>query len=170
MIITHTTNHTGAGPRNLGARARKMEPGLKVPWEYMCLVLTKWPICIMTSLCKSAILWNTVMAALFAMSHAVRVLAPWLDSGETAYRSRTINDVPRPRRRSHANTGSYVHVRCENGPQQRSAAPLRCTEVMETTQNKDWSWLCFLYVYMCTCMPATWVRYITLVLYYSMNT
>ena len=52
------------------------------------------------------------MAALLAMLRAVRVLAPWLDSGEIAHRSRTIdntvrtvlsmvellNGVPRPRR------------------------------------------------------------------------
>ena len=37
------------------------------------------------------------MAALLAMLH-VRVLAPWLDSGEIAHRSGTINGVPRPRR------------------------------------------------------------------------
>ena len=51
-------------------------------------------------------------------------------------------------------------IRCMvwKGPQQRSVTSLRCTEVMETTQNKDWSWLCLLYVYMCTCMPATLLR------------
>ena len=71
-------------------------------------------------------------------SHAVCVLAPWLDSGEIAHRSRTINGVPRPRRIDIPceYTGSYVHVR-ENGPQQHSATSLTCTEVMETTQNKD---------------------------------
>ena len=42
------------------------------------------------------------MAALLAMSR-VRVFAPWLDSGEIAHRSGTINGVPsngipRPRR------------------------------------------------------------------------
>ena len=44
----------------------------------------------------------------------VRVLAPWRDSGEIAHRSGTIDGVPRPRRiEIRANTGSYVHVRCE---------------------------------------------------------
>ena len=76
------------------------------------------------------------MAALLAMSR-VRVLARWLDSSEIGHRSRTINGVPRPRRiEIRVNTGSYVHVWCEKGPQQRSAMSLRCTEVMETTQNK----------------------------------
>ena len=47
----------------------------------------------------------------------VRVLAPWLDSGEIAHRSGTINGVPRPRIiEIRANTGSYVHVRCAKGP------------------------------------------------------
>ena len=53
------------------------------------------------------------MAALSAMLR-VRVLAPWRDSGEIAHRSGTIDGVPRPRRiEIRANTGSYVHVRCE---------------------------------------------------------
>ena len=60
----------------------------------------------------------------------VRVLAPWRDSGEIAHRSGTIDGIC-------ANTDSYVHVRCEEGPQQCSATSLRCTEVIETTQNKD---------------------------------
>ena len=29
VIITHTTKPQGAGPRNLGAHARKTDPGLK---------------------------------------------------------------------------------------------------------------------------------------------
>ena len=56
------------------------------------------------------------MASLMAML-CVRVLAPWLDSGEIAHRSGTFDGVPRPRRiEIRANTGSYVHVRCEKGP------------------------------------------------------
>ena len=61
----------------------------------------------------------------------VRVLAPGLDSGEIAHKSGTINA------KKNRDPGSYVHVRCEKGPQQRSAMSLRCTEVMETTHNKD---------------------------------
>ena len=34
------------------------------------------------------------MAALLAMSRAVCVLAPWLESGEITHRNRTINGVP----------------------------------------------------------------------------
>ena len=45
----------------------------------------------------SHFLWNVVMAALLAILR-VCVLAPWLDSGEIAHRSGTINGVPRPRR------------------------------------------------------------------------
>ena len=56
------------------------------------------------------------MAALLAMPR-VCVLAPWLDSGEIAHWSGTINGVPRPRRiENRANTGSCVHVQCEKGP------------------------------------------------------
>jgi len=40
----------------------------------------------------------------------------WRNSGEIAHRSGTIDGVPRPRRiEIRANTGSYVHVRCEKG-------------------------------------------------------
>ena len=49
--------------------------------------------------------------------------------------------------RPRVNTGSYVHVWCENGLQQHSATSLRCTEIMETTQNKRLK-LTLLYVYM----------------------
>ena len=38
--------------------------------------------------------------------------------------------------RSRANTGSYVHVRSEKGPQQRSATSLRCTEVWKLPRTK----------------------------------
>ena len=56
---------------------------------------------------------NLAMASLLAMPH-VRVLASWRDSSEIAYRIGTIDGVPRPRRiEIRANTGSYVHVRCE---------------------------------------------------------
>ena len=51
--------------------------------------------------------------------------------------------------RSHVNTGSYVHVQCENGPQQHSATSLRCTEVMETTRTKTKvDFVVCVYVYM----------------------
>ena len=53
--------------------------------------------------------------------------------------------------RSHANTGSYVRVRCENGLQQGSATSLRCTEVIETTQEQRLKLTLFVvrvYVYM----------------------
>ena len=56
------------------------------------------------------------MASLLAMPR-VRVLAPWRDSGEIVHRSGAIDGVPRPRRiEIRANTGSYVHVRCEKEP------------------------------------------------------
>ena len=78
------------------------------------------------------------MVSLLAMS-CVHVLAPWRDSSEIAH-SGTIDSVPRPRRiEICANTGSYEHVRYEKGLQQRSVMSLRCTEVMETTLNKDCS-------------------------------
>ena len=53
------------------------------------------------------------MAALLAMPR-VHVLAPWRESGEIAHRSGTIDAVPRLRTiEIRANTGSYVHARCE---------------------------------------------------------
>ena len=56
------------------------------------------------------------MSSLLAMP-PVRVLAPWRDSGEIVHRSGTIDGVPRPRRiKIRVNTGSYVHVQCEEGP------------------------------------------------------
>ena len=56
------------------------------------------------------------MASLLAMLR-VRVLAPRRDSGEIVHRSGTIDGVPRPRKiEIRANTGRYVHVRCEKGP------------------------------------------------------
>ena len=45
------------------------------------------------------------------------------------------------------NTGSYGHVRCGKGPQQRSAMSLRCTEVMELPRTKALFVVC-VYVYM----------------------
>ena len=59
--------------------------------------------------------------------------------------------------RSRANTGSYVHVRCENGLQQASVMSLRCTEVMEITQEQRLK-LTLLYVCMCTCIHTTSLR------------
>ena len=63
-----------------------------------------------------ALMQNVAMASLLAMPR-VCVLVPWRDSGEMAHRTGTINGVPRPRRiEICANTGRYVHVRCEKGP------------------------------------------------------
>ena len=56
------------------------------------------------------------MASLLAVL-CVRVLAPWRDCGEIAHRCGTIDGIPRPRKiEICANTGRYVHVRCEKGP------------------------------------------------------
>ena len=56
------------------------------------------------------------MASLLAVP-CERVLAPWRDSGEIAHRSGTIDGVPRPIKiEIRANTGRYVHVRCEKRP------------------------------------------------------
>ena len=56
--------------------------------------------------------------------------------------------------RSHANTGSYVHVRCEKGLWQHSVTSLRCTEVMETRLKLTLFVVC-VYVYMYACNFAT---------------
>ena len=61
---------------------------------------------------------TTVTSALPSVVNKVHpVLVPGRDSGEIVHRSETIDGVPRPRRiEIRANTGSYVHVRCEKGP------------------------------------------------------